>query len=140
MDRDVSLPLPGGFPLTFAHIQDSVQGRLIFLDRYNKMAHVTSLKDDLKPQKSELFSPPPGAVGLGTGMVEGVWCHGFRGTNEDGTFSESWVSEELGIVIFAEIERLDGGGMTVRLFDIERVEPEPKLFRIPGDYNRISRS
>jgi hypothetical protein len=123
--------------------------------------------DPFKPlpaHHSSAFVPRSGElVDLGEKDVEGVRVHGYR--NVDGadhqntcdgvpvsTSKEWWLSEKTGLAVSATVrtsangESEEGptslpekclGGVTIELTNIQRVEPEPELFKMPPDYEIV---
>lgn len=82
---------------------------------------------------------------LGTQMIEGVMAEGTRVTytipagkigNDRPivTVSERWYSPELQTVVMSKNSDPRSGETTYRLTNINRSEPDPSLFQIPGDY------
>jgi hypothetical protein len=123
--------------------------------------------DPFKPlpaHHSSAFVPRSGElVDLGEKDVEGVRVHGYRNVDVAdhhnacdsvpvSTSKEWWLSEKTALEVSATVRTsADGeseegstslpekclGGVTIELTNIQRVEPEPELFKMPPDYEVV---
>ena len=50
------------------------------------------------------------------------------------TYSERWYSPELQVVVMTKRHDPRSGDVTYQLQRVQRAEPAPYLFQIPGDY------
>jgi hypothetical protein len=118
----------------------------------------------LPPHHSSAFVPRSGElVDLGEKDMEGVRVHGYRNVDVaeqqntcDGvpvsTSKEWWLSEKAALEVSATTRRSAKGdseesstslpvkclgGVTIKLTNIQQVEPEPELFRVPPDYEIV---
>lgn len=70
---------------------------------------------------------------LGERYIEGLLCHGYRGSRGGEHVTTLWISDELGEALIEE----NVGGQEedmLRLFNIRRGEPDNTLFSVPADY------
>jgi len=107
----------------------------------------TESKDDGLPQppKTATLSaiPAPPSEKLGASVIEGVKVEGTRFTISipvyDGgsrrfTTSEIWTSPELQIAVLTKTTDMGGVEKTVRFRNINRAEPDTRLFEVPAGY------
>ena len=85
---------------------------------------------------------------LGTETIEGILVTGARMTTtfpvgslgndrEFSSYTESWISPDLGLTIMAKTVDPRYGETTMRLINLSRNEPEPSLFQPPADYSVV---
>jgi hypothetical protein len=85
---------------------------------------------------------------LGTRMIDGVLCEGYRTTttypvDSEGNdrpivvTSESWLSRELKLTLLAKRNDPRMGETTFRLANLSRDLPDPNLFAVPPDYTVV---
>lgn len=144
-------------------IQDPVQQVLIFFStRGDKTATVHHMKAGFRsvspPQPPPKADPKtkasteqhpcpvlPEPEQLGTKVIEGFTVVGTRRThtidagkigNEKPivTVTESWYSDELHEVLLSETDDPQSGHHTMKVVNIQRMEPDPTLFQVPPDY------
>lgn len=134
-------------------ICDPVQHQRIILDTLNKTAEIdgfparTGLPMSGAPQP---FCQLPPALGksnhvqvepLGTQVIEGFEAVGYRIIRQSlvagnaPSSSDLWCSEDLGAVLL-DVDTSSNGRVThqIKLDKVERREPDPSLFQIPGGY------
>jgi hypothetical protein len=85
---------------------------------------------------------------LGTQTIEGVLAEGTRTTlvypvgsvgndRPMSTFTETWRSQELKVIVLTKTSDPRNGEMTTRLTNISRAEPDATLFQVPPDYEIV---
>ena len=78
-------------------------------------------------------------------VIEGLLCNGMRmtmtlpagaiGNDRDiVSTTETWSSQELGVMVSRKSSDLRMGDVVTRLTNISRAEPNPSLFVVPADY------
>jgi hypothetical protein len=110
-------------------ILDPLDGVAYVLDDKNKIAHRT------RPQgRAPLRYAPPRATieNLGAQMIEGVLAEGTRTTTSAFTI-ETWDSVELKLNML----RKSSNGYTSKVINLKRADPDPALFRPPGNYTVV---
>lgn len=140
-------------------ITDPVAGKSFGLDRAKRTARETPIlalpafRLNRLPQLAWLDRPGRGARGgddtleekLPDRTIEGVIASGVRRTttiaagaigNEQPIriVSEEWTSPQLQVLVLTDLTDPRAGRSTYRLLKINRAEPDPALFRVPGDY------
>ncbi len=73
---------------------------------------------------------------IGEKVIENFVCRGYRRKQEENNVFEYWVSEELNQIMLAK-SVFGNETSTLRFFDIERVEPNSKMFVVPKGYKLI---
>ncbi len=53
--------------------------------------------------------------------------------------SEQWFSDELQVVVMTKHNDPRSGESVYRLRNVLRIEPDPSLFMVPGDYSLVER-
>jgi hypothetical protein len=149
-----NLDSPDG-PVPLIQIFDHAEGFMALLDTGSKTAHRLTVP---KPEQSAgqpighprfMFSAPLVALsgektfkteGLGTQTIAGVEFEGHRTTTTIegeppliGTH-EYWMSMGLGLIGLTSSSDPDSEG-SAKIQQVERTEPDPALFVIPGDYS-----
>jgi hypothetical protein len=82
------------------------------------------------PKTATLPLPPPSPPqDLGAAEIDGL-----RVDRKRSEAAEVWFSPELKIVVFSKTIDPQGTERIVRLRNINRTEPDPRLFQIPSDY------
>ena len=71
---------------------------------------------------------------LGRRRIEGLDCRGYRSSAENAAV-EVWYSEELGVALL-EKRTAASGEHTLRLFGVQRTEPQSEWFVVPTGYAR----
>lgn len=100
----------------------------------------------MKVQRDDLTREP-----LGSQLVEGVAANGERVTSTipAGSIgnqrpivivSEQWYSPELQVYVATSHSDPRSGDTTYKLTNIQRNEPDPALFRVPGDYAMLKQT
>jgi hypothetical protein len=133
-------------------IQDNVAGVEYTLDTQNRVAH----RFTYPPVVPKAHSTPPPTTApkysalnenLGTQTIEGVLASGTRTTlsypagtwgydRPVTTVHESWWSKDLVAVVMSK-NSLPTDELVSRLTNINRLEPDPILFMVPGDYTIV---
>ena len=145
-------------------IHDPVAGYQYFLDTANHVAHRYTLpppnpaqfridtmggtgiiRSSANPQTSapDFMSEP-----LGTKMIEGILAEGRRSTmtyppgmmDNDRPMTgntESWISTDLKVVVLSKTFDPRGGETLRALMNVDRTEPDSKLFQVPPDYKIV---
>jgi hypothetical protein len=113
-------------------ITDPAHGAAYLINHKDRT--VTDLGTHNPSKGSDLFTgvtPPAGSE------IEGLPCVVIRHA-ADGTSTETWISLDLGEIL---LEKITGPAeeRVKRLYNIKRVEPDPGLFKIPGDYRLVKR-
>lgn len=155
---ETELALPAGAePFTHVLINDPVERISIVLQR-NQVATVNhygephpapvskpvqAVPNSVAPQQSN--RPQVTREDLGMQDIEGVSARGTRTTrtipagaegNEQPIVvtTETWHANDLGIVVLSKSTDPRSGTTEHRLTNIQRVEQDPALFRVPADY------
>ena len=148
IERDIDYP---DGPSSLIQIFDHQKGFMALLDTESKIAHrVTIPKPELpgaQPRFIFLGGPLVALAGekkfnsesLGSQTIAGAEFEGHRFiTTMEGEslvgIQEHWMSRELGLIGFMSSSGPDIAE-TVRIQRLERTEPDPALFVIPGDYS-----
>jgi hypothetical protein len=142
----------------FINIMDPVAGFRYMLDTEAKTAIRAPTRAAVpvgSPPGGTTITPAPRPVtvrrpqskseSIGTQVMEGLLCDGHRtittypagvsGNDRDiVTTMESWVSQELHIVVVNSTSDPRSGDSVTKLTNISRSEQDPALFVIPGDY------
>lgn len=135
----------------FHHVSilDPIENVIINWDSRTKVATIRQWMSPPSPPSPTTVKsrPAPEAVHekLGTTDIEGFSAVGdkYTRTIEVGkigndkplaTVSETWYSTELRLVLRSKIEDPQFGERTIKLVNIQRVEPDPTLFQVPQDY------
>ncbi|HKQ87347.1 MAG TPA: hypothetical protein VJS43_11340 [Candidatus Acidoferrales bacterium] len=139
---------------------DQVLVQVIITDPVANKGYTLNPKDHtayetLHPQPRILWAavPPssapvravPGVESLGTQTMEGLLVEGTRSTRTLAAgaigndrpvtvVTERWVSDELHLPILTKTRNPWTGDQTIRVFDIDRSDPDPSLFEVPPDY------
>lgn len=159
-----ALTPPNMQPRTFITINDPIQRTWTTLQENNVTAIVNHLPDpeaelakatkaaaiqsnsNPNPANNENMKIESKREDLGIQAIEGIEAQGYRVTR---TFpagfegnerpitvvSETWRSEDLGIVVLSKNTDPRNGTSEHRLTNIQRSEPDPSLFRIPNGYS-----
>ena len=53
--------------------------------------------------------------------------------------SEQWFSDELQVLVMTKHNDPRSGESVYRLRNVLRIEPDPSLFMVPGDYSLVER-
>ncbi len=53
--------------------------------------------------------------------------------------SEQWFSDELHVLVMTKHNDPRSGESVYRLRNVLRIEPDPSLFMVPGDYSLVER-
>ena len=142
-------------------IYDPVAGFQYFLDTANRVAHryviPPSTAMQARPDRMrggnvipsegnpQTFSPAVFGEPLGTQMIEGILAEGRRMTT---TFpagmmdndkpmvgnNEYWNSVDLKVTVLTKQHDPRGGESLRALINVDRTEPDSKLFQVPSDY------
>ncbi len=149
-ETEIILPF-GGKKFTRVTIMDPVQQVFISLDPERKVATVNHMR---APQPSTTVrSTPLGSASaslmqgerLGTRDFDGMTCNGSKMTrtlpagaigNEKPIVSvnETWMCPDLKTVVYSKTEDPQMGDHSMKLVNIQRLDPDPLLFQIPPDY------
>lgn len=97
------------------------------------------------PPSNVPVRPAPGVESLGTQTMEGLLVQGTRSTHTLAAgaigndrpvtvVTERWVSAELHLPVLMKTMNPWTGDQTIRVFDIDRSDPDPLLFEVPPDY------
>ncbi len=70
-------------------------------------------------------------------FIEGIACYEYHIRQLNGGELEFWFSMELGIVLL-EKKTNESGEKIIRLFNINRTEPDSGLFLVPSYYKRVT--
>lgn len=111
----------------------------LILDHHNKTAKKAKLPESLAPpehppeQPSSNAKLPPGTEALGSKMVGGVLCRGFR-RRADSSSSEWWVSSELDMIVYSKAEGKEET-WSFELYNIKVGPPDESVFKIPEDFS-----
>jgi hypothetical protein len=119
-------------------ILDPLAGVAYVLDDQNKIAHRTRFQTAAPGRNA---APQMTVEHLGTQVIDGVPVEGTRMSRtlppRDGlpsTFTiETWDSVELKVNMLTK----SSNGYTSKLVNLNRVEPDPALFRLPAGYTVI---
>jgi hypothetical protein len=71
---------------------------------------------------------------IGTGRILGIDAQGILATRNDALTEERWFSSDLQIALTTRVTDPQFGTSILELKSLERIEPEPGLFRIPAGY------
>lgn len=96
-------------------------------------------------QAPEGLRPKTSHESLGTQTIEGVLADGSRtattfpagsigNDRQIVTVNEAWYAADLRLVVLRSVDDPRSEKRTTRLFNIDRTEPDPALFRVPPDY------
>lgn len=158
--REVTLPAGGplaesGKPRSFIVIRDPGAGTAFILVPERKIARKLPVPPaEMRAERKQRFEEmrkkleASGEVkteSLGTKTIAGVSAEGKRHTrviaagkigNEKPIeiTNEVWYSKELQAVVLLKRSDPRTGSTTYQLTDIQRKEPDPKLFQVPSDY------
>lgn len=110
-------------------IYNSAKQEIYFLDVESK----TVFTQPLTEPDSESEPPIYDGDNLGKKVIENLICRGYQRKRDENDVFEYWVSEELNETLRAK-SVLGDEENSLRLFNIERVEPDGKMFLIPKDY------
>jgi hypothetical protein len=90
---------------------------------YRRRTHVTA---------PSMSAPPHETIeNLGTKVIEGVLAEGTRRTSD--LIIDTWDSVELKVNMLTK----SSNGYTSKLVNLRRIDPDPALFRPPGDYTVV---
>ncbi len=82
-------------------------------------------------EKGESFS----IRNLGSRRILGIDAEGTLGTRNDGSVTEErWYSSDLRIPLIIRVTETGVGTAVLEIKSMERVEPDPGLFRVPAGY------
>ncbi len=143
-----------GIKLTYVNIVDPVQRIEVYINPQTKTATVNHVKissplpADRVPAPATMPAKPSSTVTseeLGSREIEGILTFGtrHRQTFEPGSVgnerafsvvSEIWRSRDLNIAVLNTKDDPRSGHETMRLTNIQTVEPDPLLFQVPPDY------
>jgi hypothetical protein len=145
-------------------IYDPVAGYQYFLDTANRVAHRYTIPPSKSPQyrpdtltginvihsegNPQANTPASVSEPLGTQMIEGILAEGRRTTmtfpmgmmdNDKPMMSnnEYWTSVDLKVTVLTRQYDPRGGESLRALINIDRTEPDSKLFQVPPDYKII---
>lgn len=147
------------------HIYDPVAGYSYTLDAQKQIAHRVAVTVP-NPAQALIRTNPPNAISdkkvfrheipgrnhkqeaLGTQMVEGIEAVGTRMTMTTAAgvegndrplkrVCEHWRSEEMKITILSKCSDPRMGETVTGVANLERSEPDPKLFQVPPDYTIV---
>jgi hypothetical protein len=147
---------PANQPM-FITIMDPVSGQHIRLNPEEKIATVNSLapiRDRSSQTVPASSSTQPVQARptvqitrekLGGKTIDGVYAEGTRttrvypagteGNDRDITVvNERWVCPDLGIEVLSKTSDPRTGDSTTEVHNLDRAEPNPALFQVPGDY------
>ena len=113
-------------------IYNSSKEEFYFLDLESKSVFVKPISK--LNSKSELSTFDDN--NFGERVIENFVCHGYQRKQKENNMFEYWVSEELNQIMLAK-SILGDETHTLRLFDIERLEPDSKMFVVPKDYKLL---
>jgi hypothetical protein len=126
-------------------LQDAATGKTFRIDYDHQLVKVlrTPAPDallPLRPPTAEEYKPASPELSLGSKMIAGVWCIGWKvpaeGPNNPG--GEMWVAPSLNYTMVEStvLNYADNVLMEVHLEDIQvgREPDHPELFRIPEGY------
>jgi hypothetical protein len=94
-------------------------------------------------------TPNASTEDLGSAIINGVSARGTRSTTvvppgaigndrEFRSISERWFSPDLNVLIKSISTDPRFGTTTYELTNINRLSPDPSLFRLPADYNVVA--
>jgi hypothetical protein len=125
----------------FAPVPDTEQQRMAEIERKMTVELQAKAKYDvvLKPLDAGRTETLPAQI------IEGLRVEGTRNTSSIPagtigndrpieTYSERWYSPELQVVVMTKRHDPRSGDVTYQLQRVQRAEPAPYLFQIPGDY------
>jgi hypothetical protein len=132
-------------------IYDPVAGDQYFLEINNRIAHRFQIPDSLRSRPINVNAMGmglPAGENLGTRMIDGMLAEGRRikTTQTIGSMgndqpivitTEIWNSVDLKVQILYRVIDPRSGEHLKALININRAEPDPKLFQVPPDYKIV---
>lgn len=132
-------------------IYDPVAGYQYFLDTHNRIAHrfsIPELPESFVNRILDLEANPPGAERLGTREIEGLIAEGTRRTMTIPSgamgndlpienITETWFSHDLQLKVLSRTISSGSGENITALIDINLIEPDPELFKVPKGYTIV---
>jgi hypothetical protein len=132
-------------------IYDPVAGDQYFLDTANRIAHRFKIPESLRPRPMNVSAMGiglPAGENLGTRMIDGMLAEGRRikATQLIGSMgndqpivinTEIWNSVDLKVQILYRVIDPRSGEHLKALININREEPDPKLFQVTADYKIV---
>jgi hypothetical protein len=164
--RPNNCPSEWDLPLQIEFI-DAAAGYHYVLDTVHRVAHrgpIEIIQSKPAPTPPRTVAPPPpisnpdgtrplsSTEPLGSTVMDGVPVEGRRTTTvypagsrmgndrPVTTTSEVWGSPELGAPLFRKSSDPRSGDAKAAVYDIDRSEPNPSLFQVPGDYKIVDES
>jgi hypothetical protein len=159
-----AFPVPSGmkptFPYTLVQIEDPVAGYFYVLDSESKIAHRVPLKvtssgppEALPNTEAWTRIMPDGTTltskSLGVQTMLGMMVAGTKTTvmhpagSQMGndrpvtTTDESWMSPQLGVLIYARDTNPDGSESWTTMQDFSAADPDASLFQVPAGYKLV---
>jgi hypothetical protein len=138
-------------PLLSAHIYDPATRLSIYTAPFTRLARETYLPPPRNPLANPNRPRPTPSIpdqDLGTQEVNGVPMQGIRksrtfpatmsGTGKEVVVSdEYWYSPELSIYMVIKHEDARSGTQYVAVTEVDRHEPDPSTFVVPGNYKVV---
>jgi len=124
----VGEPAPDLSPPSFAMLYDASGSTVAGIDLVTNELTWEKTSLPLEGSQPATAMGPPGPGDLGTRLIDGVTCDGFRFQSAD-LEAESWVSRKTWRVVL-ETKKTQSTVVSYRMFDIVLQDPDPKLFAV----------